>query len=65
MTNHQMKSISRMIVTYVIIFIYLKTKTRCEEIKVYTSVLCQKLREASTSSPTDHLGCNEEDHWWV
>lgn len=32
---------------------------------MYTSVLGQRLREASTSSPTDHLGCNDQDHWYV
>ncbi|XP_053378436.1 serine/threonine-protein kinase TBK1-like isoform X2 [Mercenaria mercenaria] len=39
-----------------------KTRTRYEEIKVYTSVMSQRLSAASTSCPADHFGCNKEDH---
>ncbi|XP_053378438.1 serine/threonine-protein kinase TBK1-like isoform X2 [Mercenaria mercenaria] len=45
-----------------IIEITTKTNTRCEEIKLYLSVLGQRMQEGSTPSPTDHMGCHEEDH---
>ncbi|XP_060601896.1 serine/threonine-protein kinase TBK1-like [Ruditapes philippinarum] len=37
-----------------------KTNTRCEEIKLYLSVLGQRMKEGST--PTDHMGCHDDDY---